>query len=148
MFLAIQCESGFSYNPCVSECDLETCRNTVNYKTVLNSCPDKGCVEGCSPNNCPLDHVFVNESYTSCINKSLCRPICMEMDGKVYYENETMEEDEWHFCYCFGNEKICEVHPPTYGTVSCKKSSKKFKIFQNYQNLLIFFRKMFKNPLF
>ena len=68
----------------------------------------------------------------------------MEMDGKVYYDNETMEEDEWHFCYCFGNEKICEVHPPTYGTVSCKKVQK----FSKLSKSIDFFEKCLKNPLF
>ncbi|CAG9772868.1 unnamed protein product [Ceutorhynchus assimilis] len=112
----MQCDQRCSvYSPCISTCPLETCDNLLTNSKLTKSCNEDSCVEGCNPKPCPPDHVYLNESYTDCVPRNICKPLCLVDDNTeaVYYEGDLMEEDDCHSCYCSRGEKICKGQPCT-----------------------------------
>ncbi|XP_066254573.1 hemocytin [Euwallacea similis] len=108
----MQCDQRCAeYQPCISTCPHETCDNLMVNDKLSKSCSEDACIEGCSPKPCPPDHVYLNESYIECVPRNICKPICMEFEGVVYYEGDLMQEDDCHSCYCSRGEKICKGQP-------------------------------------
>lgn len=58
--LAMQCERGTSYKPCISTCPLETCNTLTNIKRQNLICNEEPCVEGCSPEPCMNGNIYEN----------------------------------------------------------------------------------------
>ncbi|XP_017781781.1 PREDICTED: hemocytin [Nicrophorus vespilloides] len=105
----IQCdERCSSYSPCVSTCPVETCDNLLVQSPLSKLCKEDSCVEGCEPKPCPAGFVYSNSSLNDCVPKSLCKPVCLEVDGIVYYEGDLMEEDACRSCYCSRGRKSCK----------------------------------------
>lgn len=78
----IQCdETCSSYSPCISTCPRETCDNLFTLKDSSHLCGQDNCVEGCLTKSCDAGHVYANESYSECVPKEICNPICLEIDG-------------------------------------------------------------------
>ncbi|XP_030749920.1 hemocytin [Sitophilus oryzae] len=108
----VQCDERCStYTPCMSTCPHETCDNLLTNSKLTKNCGEDTCVEGCNPKPCPPDHVYLNESYTDCVPRNTCKPVCLELDGVTYYEGDLVEEDDCHSCYCSRGEKICKGQP-------------------------------------
>ena len=57
-FLAMQCEKGTSYKPCVSTCPQKSCNNLARYNSLTINCKNEACVEGCAPEQCEEGQVF------------------------------------------------------------------------------------------
>ncbi|KAF5276278.1 hypothetical protein FQA39_LY06627 [Lamprigera yunnana] len=108
----MQCDDRCShYHPCVSTCPVETCENTVTYKTLSQSCQNDVCVEGCKAKECEPGFIFLNSEMLECVPKNVCKPSCMIIKGKTYYEGELIEKDDWHSCYCLRGKKHCQGQP-------------------------------------
>lgn len=103
---AMQCDPLCSnYMPCISKCPVETCDTTVEH------CVDDGCVEGCQLKKCPEGMIYSNETYTECVPKSSCEPVCKVINGKTYYEGDITEKDTCHTCRCTKNNINCIGKP-------------------------------------
>ncbi|XP_050302983.1 hemocytin [Anthonomus grandis grandis] len=110
----IQCDQRCSeYSSCISTCPLETCDNLLTNSKLSKVCSEDSCIEGCSPKPCPPDYVYLNESYTDCVPRNICKPVCMEIDGETFYEGDLVEEDDCHSCYCSRGTKVCKGQPCT-----------------------------------
>lgn len=78
----LQCdEKCSSYSPCISTCPHETCENLFTLKDSVHLCSQDTCVEGCLTKSCDDGQVYVNSSYSECISKEICNPVCLEIDG-------------------------------------------------------------------
>ena len=60
--LAMQCEKGTSYNPCMTTCPMQTCDNLSKQKYQTLLCNEEPCVEGCSPEPCSKGSVYINNT--------------------------------------------------------------------------------------
>lgn len=102
----MQCDPMCSnYNPCISKCPVETC------DTFVENCVEDGCVEGCQLKKCPEGMVYANDTYSDCVPKAICKPICKEIDGKTYYEGDIVKKDACHTCRCTRNNINCIGQP-------------------------------------
>lgn len=102
----MQCDPECSnYNPCISKCPVETC------DTVIENCVEDGCVEGCKLKPCSEGMVYSNDSYTDCVPRAICKPICKEIDGKKYFEGDVVKSDACHTCRCTRNNINCIGKP-------------------------------------
>lgn len=102
----MQCDPVCSnYKPCISKCPIETC------DTVVESCVEDGCVEGCQLKKCAEGMVYFNETYSECVPKSVCKPVCKIIDGKSFYEGDITEKDACHTCRCTRNNINCIGKP-------------------------------------
>lgn len=102
----MQCDPMCSnYMPCISKCPVETC------DTMVENCVEDGCVEGCQLKKCPEGMVYSNDSYTECVPKSVCKPICKIINGQTYYEGDITEKDDCHTCRCTRNNINCIGKP-------------------------------------
>ncbi|KAF5285691.1 hypothetical protein FQR65_LT13076 [Abscondita terminalis] len=110
----MQCNEECShYDPCISPCPIETCDNSLIHKEASASCKYDVCLEGCKIKPCPSDFIYTNSSYSECIPRKECKPICLEIDDKVYYEGDLVENDDCYSCYCSRGKKQCQGQPCT-----------------------------------
>lgn len=108
----MQCDAHCSeYKPCISTCAIETCDNILNSANRL--CSEDSCVEGCAYKPCPEEHIYRNTSYLECVPKSICRPVCMSLNGIDYYEGDEIHGDNCQTCHCTKGKKICIGAPCT-----------------------------------
>lgn len=68
---------------------------------------------GCKPKKtCPEGQVYTNGSFTECVPRAKCRPLCMTLeDGREILEGEIIEEDACHTCRCSKKHKVCTGQP-------------------------------------
>ncbi|XP_046603352.1 hemocytin isoform X1 [Neodiprion virginianus] len=108
----MQCDEDCStYSPCVSTCPRETCDNIFILGDNSHLCSLDSCVEGCLPKPCPEGKIYQNSSYSECVPKASCKPVCMVIDGVTYYEGDQIESDDCHSCYCSRSKKTCQGQP-------------------------------------
>ncbi|XP_057325268.1 hemocytin-like isoform X2 [Microplitis mediator] len=107
----IQCADEFRYSPCMSTCPHETCDNLATFHDGKHLCTQDTCVEGCIPKPCPEDHIYKNNSFLECIPRSMCKPLCLEIQGKLYYEGDTIRGDECQTCFCSHGKIVCNGAP-------------------------------------
>lgn len=101
IFSAIQCDQRCSqYSPCISTCPEETCDTVLMTEKISKTCKEDTCIEGCNPKPCPSGSIYLNSTFLECVPRNVCKPICMEIEGKTYYEGDLIEEDDCHSCYC------------------------------------------------
>lgn len=111
LFKAMQCDPTCSnYHPCISPCPADTCDNLMHPKN-QRLCNTDVCVEGCKLKDCPEGSVYSNSSYSECVPKSLCKPVCLEENGVTFYENDIIVSDSCHSCKCSRGSKVCVGAP-------------------------------------
>lgn len=111
---AMQCDPHCSeYKSCISACSLETCGNSFDQGKDQRMCVEDTCVEGCQLKPCPDGEIYQNNSYTTCVPKSLCRPVCIELNGKQYFEGDQMRSDNCQTCHCSKSKEVCIGQPCT-----------------------------------
>lgn len=111
----MQCDHHCSeYSPCLSSsCPIETCDNLVAHQPQSLICQTDTCVEGCQLKPCPAGHIYRNDSYTECVPRSVCQPICKIEAGITYYEGDILSSDACHTCRCNRGQTICSGIPCT-----------------------------------
>lgn len=110
--LAMQCDPTCSnYSPCIPSCSVETCDNLLQQSPNERMCKEDTCVEGCALKGCENGMVYKNDSYTECVPKSICKPVCLVINGKTYYEGDTITTDSCHTCTCTRGKKKCIGKP-------------------------------------
>lgn len=108
----MQCDPHCSeYKSCISACPLETCDNSLDQAKNQRMCVEDTCVEGCQLKPCPEGEIYQNETYTSCVPKSLCRPVCIELNGKQYFEGDQTKNDKCQTCHCSKGKEVCIGQP-------------------------------------
>lgn len=109
---AMQCDPTCSnYNPCIEACPVETCDNMMHPLKQERLCKSDNCIEGCKLRECPTGTVYKNDSYTDCVPKSICKPVCMVVDGVTYYEGDVLESDGCYTCKCSRGAEVCTGSP-------------------------------------
>lgn len=104
----MQCDPHCSqYKSCISACPLETCDSSLDQAKGQRMCVEDTCVEGCELKPCPEGEIYQNNSYTACVPTSLCRPVCMELDGKQYFEGDQTRSDNCQTCHCSKGKEVC-----------------------------------------
>lgn len=103
----MQCPDQFTYTPCMSTCPYETCDNLATFNDRKQSCAEDTCVEGCAPKECPKGFIFRNSSFLECVPRSKCKPICREIEGRLYYEGDKVSSDECQTCFCSHGKITC-----------------------------------------
>lgn len=116
----IQCDAECSeYDACIPGCPPKTC------ETLGAEFGDEGkelcdnstatCIEGCRPKPCPGGFVYDNERDMNCVPESQCRSPCQEINGRVYYEGERIEDatiaEPCESCFCRRGSIVCTGHP-------------------------------------
>lgn len=76
-------------------------------------CVEDTCVEGCQLKPCPDGEIYQNDSYASCVPQSQCRPVCLELDGKLYFEGDQTRSDNCQTCHCSKGKEVCIGAPCT-----------------------------------
>lgn len=105
---AMQCDPHCSeYKPCISACGVETCDNLLDQGKDDKLCAEDTCVEGCHIKPCPAGQIYLNDSYTDCVPKSVCKPICLSANGVDYYEGDVIKSDNCQTCHCSKGKQIC-----------------------------------------
>ncbi|KAL7040824.1 hypothetical protein ACKWTF_000531 [Chironomus riparius] len=108
----MQCNPTCSnYNPCIEACPVETCDNMMHPLKQERLCKSDNCIEGCKLRECPTGAVYKNDSYTDCVPKSICKPVCMVVDGVTYYEDDVIESDGCYTCKCSRGAEVCTGTP-------------------------------------
>lgn len=108
----MQCDSHCSeYKACVPSCAVETCDNMLTQAKDQQLCKSDTCVEGCLIKPCPVGDIYRNDSYTECVPKAVCRPICLQQNGVDYYEGDVIRSDKCHTCHCSKGKEICSGTP-------------------------------------
>jgi von Willebrand factor len=108
----MQCDPTCSnYHPCISSCPVDTCDNLMHPQKNERLCNTDVCVEGCKLKECPDGTVYKNSSYSECVPKSVCKPVCLEDNGITYYEGDVMASDSCHSCKCTRGSKVCTGIP-------------------------------------
>ena len=59
--LAMQCDRGTSYKPCISTCKPKTCDNLHEFRNPSQPCHEEPCVEGCAPEQCERGKVYESD---------------------------------------------------------------------------------------
>lgn len=107
----MQCDPTCStYSPCISSCPVDTCDNILQNKED-RMCKEDTCVEGCQLKKCEEGYVYSNISFSECVPKASCRPICMTLKGITYYEGDIISTDNCHTCTCSRGKKMCTGVP-------------------------------------
>ncbi|XP_044578140.1 hemocytin isoform X1 [Cotesia glomerata] len=107
----MQCdESCSSYSPCLSTCPQETC-DSLTFTNVSKLCVQDTCVEGCLTKSCPEGEVYRNSTLKECVPKALCKPLCLEIEGVIYYEGDKVSSDACQTCFCSRGKIICNGAP-------------------------------------
>lgn len=113
----MQCDPTCSnYNPCVPSCPQETCDNLMHPSKSERLCNSDVCVEGCLLKGCPTGSIYKNDSFSECVPKSECKPICLQVNGITYLEGDIMTIDSCHTCKCTRGKSVCTGLP-------CEESS-------------------------
>lgn len=108
----MQCDPKCSeYKPCISVCPIETCDSSNKRGKEQTLCTEDTCVEGCQLKGCPDGYIYANDSYAECIPKSVCKPVCMEIDNVIFYEGEITKHDNCHTCRCSKGVETCAGVP-------------------------------------
>lgn len=108
----MQCDAHCSdYKPCISPCGVETCDNLISKDSKL--CSEDTCVEGCQLKPCPEGQIYANDSYTECVPKSVCRPVCLTVNGVDYFEGDEIKSDNCQACHCSKGSEVCIGVPCT-----------------------------------
>lgn len=108
----MQCDPTCSnYNPCIPSCPADTCDNLMHPSKNERLCNADVCVEGCKLKGCPEGSVYANKSFSECVPKSLCKPVCLIDSGVTYYEGDIMQSDACHSCKCTRGGKLCTGLP-------------------------------------
>lgn len=108
----MQCDPTCSnYSPCIPSCSVETCDNLLQQLPNERMCKEDTCVEGCALKGCENGMVYRNDSFTECVPKSICKPVCLHINGKTYYEGDTITTDSCHTCTCTRGKKKCIGKP-------------------------------------
>lgn len=108
----MQCDPTCSnYNPCIETCPVETCDNMMHPLKQDRLCKSDNCIEGCKLRECPTGTVYKNDSYTDCVPKSICKPVCMVVDGVTYYEDDVIKSDGCYTCKCSRGAEVCTGTP-------------------------------------
>lgn len=71
----------------------------------------ENCFEGCQIKPCDEGFIYTNSSFSECVPKSKCKPVCMEKDGKIYYEGDVLKSDDCHTCRCSKKKEVCSGVP-------------------------------------
>lgn len=100
-----------SYTACMSTCPLETCENLAIHDTTQHMCKTDTCIEGCAPKACPEGHVYRNSSYSECVLREQCSPLCKVIDGVAFFEGEKVKSDKCHTCFCTRGKVVCKGEP-------------------------------------
>lgn len=104
----MQCDAHCSeYSPCISTCPTETCDNILNQAKDQFMCHSDTCVEGCQLKPCPPEQIYKNNTFSDCVPKSVCKHVCLVIDGITYYEGDIMESDNCKTCQCSRGKKLC-----------------------------------------
>lgn len=110
----MQCDPHCSeYKPCISACGVETCDNLLDQGKSWKLCAEDTCVEGCQIKQCPPGQIYLNDSYTDCVPKSICKPICLRVNGVDYYEGDVTKSDHCQTCHCSKGKEVCIGMPCT-----------------------------------
>lgn len=110
----MQCDEHCSdYKSCVSACPLETCANSLDQAKMDRMCIEDTCVEGCQLKPCAAGEIYQSSTNITCVPKSLCRPVCIEIDGKKYFEGDLTKSDNCQTCHCSKGKEICIGVPCT-----------------------------------
>lgn len=105
---AMQCDPHCSeYKSCISACPLETCDSSLDQAKNQRMCVEDTCVEGCQLKQCPEGEIYQNTTYTTCVPKSLCRPVCIELNGKQFFEGDLTRSDNCQTCHCSKGKEVC-----------------------------------------
>jgi len=108
----MQCDPKCShYSPCISACPVETCDNILDQAKDDRMCKEDTCVEGCLIKECPENTIYFNDTYSECTPKAVCKPVCLEMDGVIYYEGDKIPKDDCQTCHCSRGKEICSGTP-------------------------------------
>lgn len=108
----MQCDPTCSnYHPCISACPPDTCENLMHPLKSERLCNDDVCVEGCKLKECPVGHVYSNGSYSECVPKASCKPVCLQESGVTYFDGDVMASDACHTCKCTRGSKVCTGLP-------------------------------------
>lgn len=111
---AMQCDPHCSeYKSCISACPIETCDNILDQAQHQRMCVEDTCVEGCQLKPCPFGEIYQNNSHTNCVPKSLCRSVCIELNGKEYFEGDQTRSDDCQTCHCSKGKEVCIGAPCT-----------------------------------
>lgn len=51
---------------------------------------------GCQFKKCKEGEIYFNSTKLECIPSAMCKPVCMTVNGRDYYEGDLMEGDD---CY-------------------------------------------------
>lgn len=114
----MQCDPLCSeYKSCIPACPLETCENSLDQAKDQRLCMEDTCVEGCLPKPCSVDELYRNSSYRDCVPKSICRPVCIEIDGTEYYEGDVTKSDNCQTCHCTKGKEVCIGVPCTQKSI-------------------------------
>lgn len=110
----MQCDPHCSeYKPCISACGVETCDNLLDQGKNSKLCAEDTCVEGCQIKPCLDGQIYLNDSFTECVPKSVCRPVCMSLGGVDYYEGDVIKSDDCQTCHCSKGKEMCIGAPCT-----------------------------------
>ncbi|XP_046866604.1 hemocytin-like [Drosophila willistoni] len=115
----MQCDPQCSdYSACTSACPVETCDNLLDQGEAARICHHENCVEGCLIKPCPPGQIYYNDTYTACVSKTECRPVCLVKDDRKYYEGDVTYSDDCATCRCSKKKEICSgiPCPPTVTT--------------------------------
>lgn len=102
-----------SYSSCVSTCPVETCDNILEQGKEQRMCKEDSCVEGCELKPCEKDSIYNNDTYSECVPLKVCKPVCMEVNGVMYYEGDIMQSDQCQTCRCSRGKEVCSGAPCT-----------------------------------
>lgn len=110
----MQCDPHCSeYKPCISACGVETCDNLLDQGKNGKMCAEDTCVEGCHIKPCAVGQIYLNDSYTDCVPKSICKPVCLSVNGVNYFEGDVTKSDNCQTCRCSKGKEICIGVPCT-----------------------------------
>lgn len=108
----MQCDPHCSeYKSCISACPVETCDNFLDQGVKDRMCMTENCFEGCQIKPCEEGYIYTNSSFSECVPKSKCKPICMEKDGEIFYEGDVIRADECQTCRCSKKKEVCSGLP-------------------------------------
>lgn len=114
----MQCDPHCSeYKPCISACGVETCDNLFDQGKSSRFCAEDTCVEGCHIKPCPEGQIYANDSYVDCVPKSICKPVCLSLNGIDYFEGDVIKSDNCQTCRCSKGKEVCIGMPCTATTI-------------------------------
>lgn len=105
---AMQCDPHCAeYKSCTPACAPETCDNFLDQGLPERMCNKENCVEGCKLKPCDEGMIYLNDTYKECVPKSECKPVCLVIDGKTYYEGDITYTDACATCRCSKKKEVC-----------------------------------------